>query len=187
GEGAPSDTHPNNIRKDHRGRVNFDQRVPHQSKEILENMTGYTTLAEAYTDLFELLRVLKHYLPDDYDELSMHVEALPLDASSPSYPFGGFVINVCACTWAHRDEGDKRLCLVIPFGPFTGGQLCLYEAGLSFDLKLGDILVFPSCDLTHFNLHFKGLRGTLVLHSDRQGDKWVRDCNGWSAHVVRHQ
>jgi hypothetical protein len=129
---------------------------------------------------------LKEYLPEDYDELSIFVENLPLGASSPCYPFGGFVINLRACTWAHRDTGDKKLCLVVPFGSFTGGELCLYETGFCFDLKLGDVLVFPSCDLTHFNLHFKGTKGTLVLHSDRQGDDWVRDCNAWSASYVRH-
>ncbi|KAJ7643262.1 hypothetical protein B0H17DRAFT_959768, partial [Mycena rosella] len=125
-------------------------------------------------------------LPEDYDELSIYVEALPLDAASPYYPFGGFVINISACKWAHRDKGDKRLCLVVPFGSFTGGQLCLYETGFSFDLQLGDVLIFPSCDLTHFNLHFSGQRGTLVLHSDRQGDSWIRDYHGWSSFFVRH-
>ncbi|KAJ7691440.1 hypothetical protein B0H17DRAFT_935070, partial [Mycena rosella] len=59
-------------------------------------------------------------LPEDYDELSIYVEALLLDAASPCYPFGGFVINISACTWAHRDKGDKHLCLVFPFGSFTG-------------------------------------------------------------------
>jgi len=98
----------------------------------------------------------KEYLPEDYDELSMFVEHLPLDASSPCYPFGGYVVNVRSCTWAHRDSGDKKLCLVIPFGDYSGGELCLYETGLCFDLKLGDVLAFPSCDLMHFNLHYTG-------------------------------
>jgi hypothetical protein len=71
---------------------------------------------------------------------------------------------------------------------FQGGQLCLLETGFSFDLQMGDVLVFPSCDLTHFNLHFSGMRATLVLHSDRHGDDWAGDdCNGWAAHVVRHK
>ncbi|KAJ7500567.1 hypothetical protein B0H11DRAFT_2189430 [Mycena galericulata] len=176
GTTAPKDSHPDNVRKDHRGRVNFEQRFPHASKEM-RNTEEYALLAEAYTDFFEILRVaLKEYLPEETDELSIYVEHLPLDASSPCYPFGGFVINL----------SDKRICLVVPFGTFTGGQLCLYETGFCFNLKPGDVLVFPSCDLTHFNLHFKGQRGTLVLHSDRQGDSWVRTCNGWSTHVVRH-
>ncbi|KAJ7657083.1 hypothetical protein B0H17DRAFT_1213611 [Mycena rosella] len=138
GGNAPKGGHPDKIRKDHKGRVNFEQRYPHPSKDM-GNVNEYVSLTEAYTDFFELLRVaLKEYLPEDYDELSIYVEALPLDAASPCYPFGGFVINISACTWAHRDKGDKRLCLVVPFGSFTGGQLCLYETGFSFDLQPGD-------------------------------------------------
>jgi hypothetical protein len=33
--------------------------------------------------------------------------------------------------------------------------------------------------MTHFNLHFEGVRASLVLHSDKYGDQWVRDRNGW--------
>ncbi|KAJ7665586.1 hypothetical protein B0H17DRAFT_951389 [Mycena rosella] len=187
GNGAPTNIHPDNIRKDHNGRCNFGERLPHQSKEALKNPAEYAGLAEAYTDFFELIRVaFKAYLPDDYDEIRIYAEALPLGASSPAYPFGGFVVNISACSWAHRDEGDKLMCFVIPAGRFKGGQLCLFETGFCFDLHVGDVLAFPSCDLTHFNQHYQGLRTTLVLHSDRQGDAWIRDCNGWSAHVVRH-
>ncbi|KAJ6624585.1 hypothetical protein B0H10DRAFT_2323531, partial [Mycena sp. CBHHK59/15] len=90
GKDVPTGAHPNNIRKDHRGRVNFDQQVPHSSKDIQQDLNGYALLAEAYTDFFELLWVvLKHYLPDDYDEISIYTEALPLDAASPAFPFAG--------------------------------------------------------------------------------------------------
>jgi hypothetical protein len=34
------------------------------------------------------------------------------------------------------DAGDKRLCLVVPFGTFTGGQLCLYEMGSALNSSL---------------------------------------------------
>ncbi|KAJ7024503.1 hypothetical protein C8F04DRAFT_892251, partial [Mycena alexandri] len=123
GTNAPDNAHPDNVRRDHKGRVNFEQRNAHRSKDM-KNVEQYAILVEAYTDFFELLRVaLKEYLPDDYDELSIYVEQLPLDASSPCYPFGGFVINLSACTWAHRDAGDKRLCLVVPFGEYEGGEL----------------------------------------------------------------
>ncbi|KAJ7257013.1 hypothetical protein C8J57DRAFT_983124, partial [Mycena rebaudengoi] len=119
GYGAPKGVHPNNIQRKHRGRVNIKQRVPYMSKSILQNPVEYSILAEAFTDLFELLRVaLKAYLPEEYDEISIFAESLPLGASSPAYPFGGFVINISACTWAHRDAKDKRLCLVLPMANF---------------------------------------------------------------------
>ncbi|KAJ6511160.1 hypothetical protein C8R45DRAFT_1162689 [Mycena sanguinolenta] len=178
GTGAP-DAHPDNVSKNHGQRVNFEQRYAHRSKEM-KDTEEYTILAEAYSDFFQLLQLA------EYNELSVFVEHLPLDASSPCYPFGGFVVNLRVCTWAHRDHGDKKICIVVPFGSFTGGELCLYETGFCFDLKLGDVLIFPSCDITHFNLHFTGVRGTLVLHSDRQGDVWAKTYNGWSRHFVTH-
>ena len=117
----------------------------------------------------------------------MYVDQLPLHASSPCYPWGGFVLNINACTWAHRDDKDKDICLIFPLGKFTGGKLCLYEVGLSFDLQMGDVLVFPSSRITHFNTHMKGRRATVVLHSDGQGgDSWVKDSHGWSLWVVKH-
>jgi len=110
---------------------------------------------------------------------------LPFNANSPAFPFSGLVVNLCVSTDGHRDLKDKRICVVIPFGEWEGGEICLYELGLVIKLKAGDILIFPSCDITHFNLHFFGLRGSLVLHSDRQGDSWIKDHNGWSSHMTR--
>ncbi|KAJ7745246.1 hypothetical protein B0H14DRAFT_3606520 [Mycena olivaceomarginata] len=135
GKGAPAGVHPNKVHKKGAARVNLSQRVPHLAKDILDHPQEYTLLAEAFSDFFEILRVaLAQYLPEDTVELSIYCESLPLHASSPCYPFGGFVINLQACTWAHCDRFDKHLCLVAPFGTFEGGQLCLYEAGLSFNL-----------------------------------------------------
>lgn len=108
-----------------------------------------------------------------------------MNTASPCYLFGRFVLNLQVSTWAHGDHGDKKLCIFIPFGNFQGGELCLYEVGLKIDLQMGDVIIFPSCDLMHFNMHFSGKRGTLVLHSDRQGDEWVRDCRGWKAYINR--
>ncbi|KAJ7916118.1 hypothetical protein B0H13DRAFT_2323610 [Mycena leptocephala] len=189
GHSAPKDVHCNKSRKTKRGRVNMTQRTPHPSKNMVDKPGEYAVLATAFTDFFELLHVsLESLLPEDTDELSMYVEELPLHASSPCYPFGGFVINISACSWGHRDKKDKRKCLVAPMGKFTGGKLCLYEAGLSFDLKMGDVLVFPSAELTHFNTHFTGRRATLVLHSDGDGgDSWLKDAHGWSTWIVNHR
>ncbi|KAJ7919805.1 hypothetical protein B0H13DRAFT_1581068, partial [Mycena leptocephala] len=72
---------------------------------------------------------LQRLLPEEFDQLSIWCEVLPLASNSPAAPFGGFVLNLNACTWAHRDGGDKILCIVIPFGNFEGGELVLYEVG----------------------------------------------------------
>jgi uncharacterized protein YfaT (DUF1175 family) len=82
------------------------------------------------------------------------------------------VLNVCACTKAHRDKGDKNWCTTFTLGDCKGGQLVLHELGLVFEAEPGDMIVFQSATQTHFNLHMKGIRASLVLHSDRMGDMW---------------
>ncbi|KAJ7165176.1 hypothetical protein C8R46DRAFT_900689, partial [Mycena filopes] len=133
------------------------QRMPYQSKEAVERPEEHSLLAEAFTDLFELIRVaLKHSLPPYYDEIHIWANSLPLGPSCPAYPFRGFVVNVNACTWGHQDDLDKILCFIIPVGKYKGGQLGLFETGLSLDLQMGDVFAFPSCNITHFNQHFTG-------------------------------
>ncbi|KAJ7021638.1 hypothetical protein C8F04DRAFT_1313727 [Mycena alexandri] len=187
GHQAPQDAkHMNNVQQDHGGRTNFTQRIPHESKEMLQNLKEYSTLADAYADIFEYIRtVLEKRHPHAYEQISMYCDILPMNATSPAYPFGGFVVNIRVGTSGHRDPGDELLCVVIPFGTWEGGELCLYEVGLMFDLKMGDVLLFPSCDITHFNMNFTGKRGSLVLHSDREGKAWVRDRRGWGAYIKR--
>ena len=94
------------------------------------------------------------------------------------------MINFCVSTDAHRDGSDVKLCVVIPFGRWKGGEIVLYELGLVLKLHSGHVLVFPSRIITHFNLHFTGLRGSLVLHSDDKGQSWVDNFNGWGRHIL---
>ncbi|KAJ6577270.1 hypothetical protein B0H19DRAFT_1061928 [Mycena capillaripes] len=96
---CPKGTHPNQLCKDHNWKCNITQQGSHQSAEILKNPARYTLLTRQFTDLFEYLRVaLKEFLPEDTVKLSFYVEKLLLHASSPCYPFGGFVINLNVCT-----------------------------------------------------------------------------------------
>jgi hypothetical protein len=46
----------------------------------------------------------------------------------------------------------------------------------------GDMALFPSGRTTHFNLHYKGTRASLVLHSDGAGRKWAENRNHWIGH-----
>ncbi|KAJ7181625.1 hypothetical protein C8R43DRAFT_869657 [Mycena crocata] len=197
GHKAPKGVHPHYVFKEKKGKVNHTQRVPYASKEIEENPEEAEMLAELihlvtiivehHVRLYSLFLnksdhpylQIRRFLPKEYDELVVFVSKLPLNERSLAYPFGGFVINVCVATRGHRDRFDKRFCVIIPLGEWTGGELCLYEAGFVFRLQPWDILIFPSCDLTHFNLHFTGVRLSLVLHSDKFGDNWGRDGNGW--------
>ncbi|KAJ6471175.1 hypothetical protein DFH09DRAFT_1344293 [Mycena vulgaris] len=182
GTTAPKDTHPNFVRKIGKKQVNFSQRTPLASKEIQQDPEGADLLAE----LMRLITIIaehhvKRFLPEEYLEIKIYVTKLPLNERSAAHPFGGFVINISARTDAHRDIFDKLFCIVIPFGRWKGGELCLYELGFVFRLHPWDMLVFPSCDITHFNLDFEGTRLSIVLHSDKSGDKWVQTGNGWVA------
>ncbi|KAJ7621642.1 hypothetical protein DFH06DRAFT_1341263 [Mycena polygramma] len=140
GHDAPQDAdHMNNVQRDDGARVNFGGRIPHESREMLDNLPEFAILADAYSDIFDYIRiVLQERSPDEYEGLRIFADVLPMNASSPAYPFGGFVLNLRASTWGHRDHGDKTLCVVIPFGRYVGGQLCLYELGFKFDLRMGD-------------------------------------------------
>ncbi|KAJ7648969.1 hypothetical protein DFH06DRAFT_931479, partial [Mycena polygramma] len=118
GDGAPKDVHPDNVHKTGKGKSHLFQRLPRESKELQEHKEEYKRIADAFTDFFDLIRVaFKHYLGTEYDKISIFAETLPLGASSPAYPFSGFVLNLNSCTWSHRD-GDKVMCFTIPLGDF---------------------------------------------------------------------
>ena len=46
------------------------------------------------------------------------------------------------------------------------------ELGLVFELSQGDVILFRSDILTHYNLEYTGTRGSLVVHSDRHLKNW---------------
>lgn len=128
---------------------------------------------------------MKELLPEEYESMQGFVDVLPACAFSPVYPYSGFVFNINVSTRMHRDSKDKGMCLVIPFfsDSTIGGELCIVELGLVFQLRSFDAIFFRSGDLTHFNRHYVGERGSLVFHSDSAGDQWVRNRNGWDHNI----
>jgi predicted 2-oxoglutarate/Fe(II)-dependent dioxygenase YbiX len=75
---------------------------------------------------------------------------------------------------------DKIICMILVISDCEGGELVLYEPGLVLDLRSGDVAIFPSDDITHFNLHFRGKRASLVFHTDKMADSWGKSRNGWA-------
>lgn len=122
---------------------------------------------------------VKALLPDCYENLSYLVEALPNGDTSPVHPFSGFVLNVNVSTRIHRDWGDEDVCLVLVLSDCSGGELCLKEPGVVLKLNTGDIIIFKSAEISHFNLHYAGKRASLVFHTDRAAKSWAKDRNGW--------
>jgi hypothetical protein len=123
---------------------------------------------------------LKELLPDSYKTLSYLIEALPNCDTSPVHPFSGFVLNVNVSTRIHRDWGDEDICLVLVLSDCVGGELCLLEPGVVLKLNTGDIIIFKSADISHFNLHYTGKRASLVFHTDKAARSWAKDRNGWN-------
>lgn len=67
------------------------------------------------------------------------------------------MINFNMATKIHRDEKDKNFCVIIVISEnCRGGDLCLEELGVKFSLASGDVIIFPSEKISHFNTHFKG-------------------------------
>lgn len=128
--------------------------------------------------------LISTHLHDEYKKIKVLAELLTLNDSPSTYPFPGFVLNLQVCTAPHLDSGDGTFCVVIPFGTWENGELVLYEAGLVLDLKAGDIIIFPSFKLTHFNLNFQGVRCSVVMHVDKAGRSWAKDRRGWFTHIV---
>ncbi|KAJ7705288.1 hypothetical protein B0H17DRAFT_920161, partial [Mycena rosella] len=185
GHGAPSGVHPNKLHS--RVKVNFHQRVPYSTVGTLKKSMEFEAVVEIFSEILEFQRINFQYAnPTAYDEVRVFADVLPLNTASPVYPFAGFMMNFRVVTDAHKDSKDAKWCLIILVKDGEEGQLCLHELGLKVDGQTGNILIFPSCWVTHFNLHFQGHQISLVLHTDKEGDEWVKDGGGWGDHIVRH-
>ncbi|KAF8899533.1 hypothetical protein CPB84DRAFT_1747880 [Gymnopilus junonius] len=74
--------------------VRTSSTMPRTSKEIQRDSADYNMLQRLFQELFAWIKkTLKELLPKEYRILSEYVKRLPVDALSPAYPFGGFVLN----------------------------------------------------------------------------------------------
>jgi hypothetical protein len=205
GDGAPTDIHPSWLQKLGKkvwNTITTSRLVPRQSKELLDNREQYERFITAWEDVFdwenkivrnssclflhninEILFQMKEHHPDIYDEIVPWIQKLPLNAYAPVEPWSGVVVNGNCATRAHRDVGDDKYCKVLVASDCTGGDLVFQELGLVFSARNGDSALFQSVSLTHYNLDFKGIRGSLVFHSDKAGRRWKEDSNGWKNNV----
>ena len=118
------------------------------------------------------LKFLEH-LPDSYKKLTGYANCLPGDEFLAGYPYGGIVLNLNIATKIHRDPEDLDLCLIIVISECTGGDLVMFEPGLVLGQRNGDMIAFPSGDISHFNMDFFGFRSSLVFHSDAASESWT--------------
>lgn len=147
--------------------------------EWIDNQVRFQDIPSVVSGLLSSHKI-RGVLPEEYHNLSLHADSLPGNVHTIGYPFLSVVVNLNAATLAHRDRKDKGLCVVIAIGNFENGELCLYEPGLVVPLCSGDIIVFPSARITHYNTHYSGCRASIVLHTDVEIDKWTHgQRNGW--------
>ena len=125
------------------------------------------------------LSQMETYLQEEFEFLMEVASVLPGNSSSPVAPFISLVVKINGRMKAHRDSLNQHLCLVILIGCFEEGALCLLENGLVLELCSGDVALFRSSEVTHFNLDYKGLRASLVLQTDKEFAAWVRNHNRW--------
>lgn len=185
GTGSPPEVHPYNIHKAGTSATNHTQRATYPSTFIAQNPGEHELIASAVEDVCAVVcELIRAHQPEIFQHLRVYCDILPLHYRPASYPFPGFVLNLQVATVAHIDNKDHKLCVVLPFGEWTGGQLVLHEVGLVLDLQPGHILIFPSAKITHFNLDFVGIRGSIVFHCDRELEGWFKNRNGWGHHHI---
>ncbi|EIN03316.1 hypothetical protein PUNSTDRAFT_139665 [Punctularia strigosozonata HHB-11173 SS5] len=178
GDGAPKDVHPSQLTTSTCPRIS--QRLPELSKEAREKIEEYQNIIQDLEPLIEeVVRLLKQQLPTEYEIQAAYGKVLPLHGLPPGMVFTSLVVNVAVATDGHRDSMDMDICVLAAIGDWEGGEIVFYELGVVIDLKPGDICWFRSTDITHFNLHFKGLRASFVLTNDGAGRRWVENKNGW--------
>jgi hypothetical protein len=93
------------------------------------------------------------------------------------------VININALSQGHRDSGDLGACIVLVIGKHRGGELCLYEPRLILDTDHGDVVTFDSKRTSHFNCHYEGIRGSVVMYTESQAERRQKDGNGWEGNL----
>ena len=42
-------------------------------------------------------------------------------------------------------------------------------------METGEVVIFKSAEINHFNLHYNGKRASLVFHTDRAARSWAKD------------
>lgn len=206
GDGAPTDIHPSWLQKLGKKlwkQISTSRLVPRQSKELLDNREQYARFITAWEDIFDweteivssnlsclllknvnkIVFQMKTHHENIFNEIVPWVQKLPLNAYAPVEPWSGVVVNSNCATRAHRDVGDNKYCKVLVASDCKGGDLVFHELGLVFSARNGDSALFQSVSLTHYNLDFKGIRGSLVFHSDKAGSRWKEDSNGWKNNV----
>ncbi|KAJ3090991.1 hypothetical protein HDU96_003179, partial [Phlyctochytrium bullatum] len=77
-------------------------------------------------------------------------------------------VNALCQTNPHVDPHDsvEGMCIVLPIGEYTGGDLVLVNSGFRLRIPSGHPVAFRSRTITHFNTSFDGVRHSIVFFTD---------------------
>ncbi|KIM54099.1 hypothetical protein SCLCIDRAFT_137469 [Scleroderma citrinum Foug A] len=140
---APEDTHPYMLRHANGSCVNITQMIPYQCHNIETYGQLYDNIVIGFKDVFTWIQeMFKTHLPLEFRVIVEAIGTLPGASPCPFSPMASLVVNINVRTEAHRDVFDKELCLVMPVGEFSGGELVMVEQGLVFLLRNGDVMLF---------------------------------------------
>ncbi|KAH7874074.1 uncharacterized protein C8R40DRAFT_1020015, partial [Lentinula edodes] len=155
GYDAPKDIHPLYLISAEGGKMNHSQLLCHPSEDIQKLSGPYADLKQSLEGALRWVveKVLLLH-PDTFQEILASVDLLPMNDTSPISPFTSIVFNLNVGTLAHRDTNDKYACICITVGNPQGGELGLYEPRLLLETRNGDVAVFFSDRITHFNLPY---------------------------------
>ncbi|THU79093.1 hypothetical protein K435DRAFT_698673, partial [Dendrothele bispora CBS 962.96] len=176
----PSDIHPYKLRNKNASRTNHSQFMTRESQEMRDHPEQYRKVCDALEPTLRWVvekRLKRH--PDLFEEIETEVDIFPLNDTNPIRPFSSFVINLNVKTQPHRDVGDKNGCIVLVLGDHSGGGICFHEAKLVVETSHCDCVTFCSNRLTHYNLSYKGVRASIVIHSDKTATEYQKNGFGW--------
>jgi hypothetical protein len=123
----------------------------------------------------------RHHCRGEYDYILSNVRGLEM-TDLPLWPFSGVAFNWYAHSKVHMDGGDGPYAVLTVSGNFKGGYVCLAGLNLSFELRPGEVIIFNSRRVPHFNLSYEGERHSFVFYTQHLLDAWVADGNGWDGH-----
>ncbi|THU98875.1 hypothetical protein K435DRAFT_660033, partial [Dendrothele bispora CBS 962.96] len=179
---APPNVHPYKMKNKETKRTNYSQFLTRESNDMRDNPEDYHKVCDALEEVLKwVVDKVSLLHPQLFSVIEGEVDIFPLQDSNPVRPFSSFVLNINVMTDVHRDRGDKNACIVIVLGQHSGGEICFQEAKVVVETVHGDSVTFCSDRVTHFNLPYKGVRASVVIHSDKRASEYQRNGFGWDA------
>jgi hypothetical protein len=90
GDRSPAGTHPSRLKKEGAVSVNFNQRIPRESVDIIQSTIEYRLVVEAFTDFFSFIHDLvrcrdlqTHFYTNMYFNIGGNSSARRLQTSIP--------------------------------------------------------------------------------------------------------